>query len=425
MSEQLDNSIEQQYNQPQSPEVPQTELSREELQNQLAEKYEQVLLSNNLEEIAKVEEELQKFLGGGGNVAESAAQGNNEPETSPAEPVATQTQTEPAPAEGSTSAKEGATSQPEQSNPNEDWLNSLAPNVRKLVEERLEQERKAREYHEQRYRSEVGRQTAFQKKYEEERKAREQLEQKLRDGAVSQPSNPTATPANTQTATAKKIQELNEKIARVKNTDSELADLLETTRDALLETQQLMASSVPKVDMSAVEELKAKLAEQEEARLIEQSRFELERQMPGALSLLDYVDPKTNWSPWQQFLQEMPEHLQRWYRADPLSPHIHKELLKNYYPEWASQYNAAHGYVQQQPQQPTQPEVDPRAAQVQQARQAKLTTSAAQPARSAPPPGHKPSLEERIKNPPPPGTPEFDSFLEEMDRAIAQGKLKL
>jgi hypothetical protein len=422
MSDTIDNQTEQQYNQSQSPDTPAAELSREELQNQLAEKYEQVLLSNNLEEIAKVEEELQKFLGGGG--VESSVK-VDEPEVPPANTEANQSTT--VPAEGGTSAKEGATSQSEPSNPNEDWLHSLDPSVRKIVEERLEQERKAREYHEQRYRSEIGRQTAFQKKYEEERKQREQLEQRLRDGAVSQPSNPTATPANTQTANARKIQELTDKIARVKGTDPELADLLELTRDALVETQQLMASSVPKVDMSAVEELKVKLAEQEEARLVEQSRFELERQMPGALDFIDYVDPKTKWSPWQQFLQEMPEHLQRWYQADPFSPSIHKELLKNYYPEWASQYNAAHGYVQQQQptQQPSQPEVDPRAAQVQQARQARLTTSAAAPARSAPPPGHKPSLEERIKNPPPPGTPEFDSFLEEMDRAIAQGKLKL
>jgi hypothetical protein len=257
MSDTLDNQTEQQYNQPQSPEESNTELSREELQNQLTEKYEQVLLSNNLEEITKVEEELQKFLNSGSGVESSAKVG--EPEVPPANTEANQSTTTPA--EGGTSAKEGATSQQQSSNPNEDWLNSLDPSVRKIVEDKLETERKAREYHEQRYRSEVGRQTAFQKKYEEERKAREQLELKLRDGAVSQPSNPTATPANTQTATAKKTQELTEKIARVKNTDSELADLLETTRDALLETQQLMASSVPKVDMSAVEELKAKIYE--------------------------------------------------------------------------------------------------------------------------------------------------------------------
>jgi hypothetical protein len=247
MSDTIDNQTEQQYNQSQSPDTPAAELSREELQNQLAEKYEQVLLSNNLEEIAKVEEELQKFLGGGG--VESSVK-VDEPEVPPANTEANQSTT--VPAEGGTSAKEGATSQSEPSNPNEDWLHSLDPSVRKIVEERLEQERKAREYHEQRYRSEIGRQTAFQKKYEEERKAREQLEQKLRDGAVSQPSNPTATPANTQTANARKIQELTDKIARVKGTDPELADLLELTRDALVETQQQLLAAVPQVDLSTV-----------------------------------------------------------------------------------------------------------------------------------------------------------------------------
>jgi hypothetical protein len=421
MSDTIDNQTEQQYNQSQSPDTPAAELSREELQNQLAEKYEQVLLSNNLEEIAKVEEELQKFLGGGGGVESSVKV--DEPEVPPANTEANQSTT--VPAEGGTSAKEGATSQSEPSNPNEDWLHSLDPSVRKIVEERLEQERKAREYHEQRYRSEIGRQTAFQKKYEEERKQREQLEQRLRDGAVSQPSNPTATPANTQTANARKIQELTDKIARVKGTDPELADLLELTRDALVETQQQLLAAVPQVDLSTVEELKAKIAKQEFEMVVNSERNRLEQMVPGALQVLDYVDPKTGWSPWNEFLNSLPPTLQQ--AANDANADTYAYLMP-LYGQWAERYNAAHGYVQQQQsstQQPNTPEVDPRAAQVQQARQARLTTSAAAPARSAPPPGHKPSLEERIKNPPPPGTPEFDLFLEEMDRAIAQGKLKL
>lgn len=420
MSEQLDNQTEQQYNQSQSPDTPAAELSREELQNQLAEKYEQVLLSNNLEEIAKVEKELQKFLGGGG--VESSVK-VDEPEVPPANTEANQSTT--VPAEGGTSAKEGATSQSEPSNPNEDWLHSLDPSVRKIVEERLEQERKAREYHEQRYRSEIGRQTAFQKKYEEERKQREQLEQRLRDGAVSQPSNPTATPANTQTANARKIQELTDKIAKLRGPDPELADLLELTRDALVETQQQLLAAVPQVDLSTVEELKAKIAKQEFEMVVNSERNRLEQMVPGALQVLDYVDPKTGWSPWNEFLNSLPPTLQQ--AANDANADTYAYLMP-LYGQWAERYNAAHGYVQQQQsstQQPNTPEVDPRAAQVQQARQARLTTSAAAPARSAPPPGHKPSLEERIKNPPPPGTPEFDSFLEEMDRAIAQGKLKL
>jgi hypothetical protein len=416
MSDTLDNQNEQEYNQPQSPDnVSSTELSREELQNQLTEKYQQVLLSNNLEEISKVEEELQKFLGGGG--VESSAK-VDEPENPPANTEANQSTTTPA--EGSTSAKEGATSQQGANNPNEDWLNSLDPSVRKIVEQRLTEERKAREYHEQRYRSEVGRQTAFQRKYEDERKAREQLEQKLRDGAASQPSNPTATPANAQTASAK-VQALTDQINRLRTSDPELASVLEVSRDALIETQQQLLASVPKVDMSAVEELKEKLAKQEFEMVVQSERTRLEQLAPGSLQVIDYVDPKTGWSPWNEFLGSLPPTLQQ--AANDANADTYAFLMQHY-GQWAERYNAAHGYIQ--PQQPVaQHEVDPRAAQVQQARQAKLTTSAAQPARSAPPAGHKPSLEERIKNPPPPGTPEFDAFLEEMDKAIAQGKLKL
>jgi hypothetical protein len=177
--------------------------------------------------------------------------------------------------------------------------------------------------------------------------------------------------------------------------------------------------------MSAVEELKEKLAKQEFEMVVQSERARLEQLAPGSLQVIDYVDPKTGWSPWNEFLGSLPPTLQQ--AANDANADTYAFLMQHY-GQWAERYNAAHGYVQQpQTQQPVAQhhEVDPRAAQVQQARQAKLTTSAAQPARSAPPPGHKPSLEERIKNPPPPGTPEFDAFLEEMDRAIAQGKLKL
>lgn len=425
MSDTIDNQTEQQYNQPQ----PDNSGDLERRYTELQEKYIGALSSGNQEEIEKAEREVKIFLGDAKPDSEEAPSATGRPETPPADntiqPPDAEAKTEVISKEGtdeSPGAKDGANSP---SGSTEDWLNSLTPDVRKLVEERLEQERKAREYHEQRYRSVVGREPTFQKKYAEEKKLREELEQKLRDGAVSQPSNPTATPANTQTATAKKIQELNEKIAKLRGPDPELADLLETTRDALLETQQLMASSVPKVDLSAVEELKAKIAKQEMDLVVQNERNRLEQMVPGALQILDYADPKTGWSPWNEFVNSLPPTLQA--AAGDANADTYAYLMP-LYGQWAERYNAAHGYTQQpqQPQQPTpqaQPTVDPRAAQVQQARQAKLTTSAAQPARSAPPPQQKLSLEERRKNPPPYGSPEYEALVAEVIKATQEGKL--
>lgn len=423
MSNPVDNQDELSYNRDQQNSI-------EERHAELQSKYIEALSSGNLEEQEKAERDIKIFLGDvkpdseGESVGETVADTTNGgPETPPADNTKPDSEVQPQDTTGgetdeSPGAKDGATTPSAE----EEWLNSLDPSVRKIVEQRLSEERKAREYHEQRYRSETGRQAALQRKLEEERKARSELEQKLRDGAVSQPSNPTATPANTQTATSRKIQELNEKIAKLRGPDPELADLLETTRDALLETQQNISASVPKVDMSAVEELKAKIAKQEFEMVVNSERTRLEQMVPGALQVLDYVDPKTGWSPWSEFVNSLPPTLQQ--AANDANADTYAYLMP-LYGQWAERYNAAHGYTQQ-PQQTThntQTEVDPRAAQVQQARQAKLTTSAAAPARSTPPPAHKPSLEERRKNPPPYGTPEYEALVAEVIKATQEGKL--
>ena len=423
MSDTLDNQTEQQYNTAQS-------ASNSDLENrytELQEKYIEALSSGNQEEIEKAEREVKIFLGDAKPDSEAVTSTTGGPESSPAEST-----TQPPAAEAKTevtnggetgespSAKDGATPPAENT---EEWLNSLDPSVRAIVEQRLLQEQKAREYYQKKYDSDIGRLNAYQKKYEEERKARSQLEQRLRDGAVSQPSNPTATQANTQTANARKIQELTDRIARVKGTDPELADLLELTRDALVETQQQLLAAVPQVDLSTVEELKAKIAKQEFEMVVNSERNRLEQMVPGALQILDYVDPKTGWSPWNEFLNSLPPTLQQ--AANDANADTYAYLMPMY-GQWAERYNAAHGYTQTQQsstQQPNTPEVDPRAAQVQQARQAKLTTSAAAPARSAPPPVHKPSLEERRKNPPPYGTPEYEALVAEVIKATQEGKL--
>lgn len=383
--------------------------------SELIERYSATLEQGTAEEIEKVEREIKIFLG---EEAPPLAEEAQVPETPPAHQEGQTPNTE---------ATQGATDgAPPASNENgEEWLASLDPKVREIVLQKLDTERKAREYHEQRYKSDIGRTNAYQRKYEDERKAREELERKLREGVPSQPANQQPATPVAQTATARKIQELNERITKLKGTDPELADVLETTRDALLETQQLMASSVPKVDMSSVEELKQKIAHQEQEMLIQNERARLEYLVPGALNVIDYVDPKTKWSPWQEFVSSLPPALST--AANDANADTYAHLMPMYV-QWAERYNAAHGFVQpaQEAQQAvSQTNVDPRAAQVQHARQQKLTTSAAAPAKSSPPPAYKPSLEERMKNPPAPGTPEYAKFLEEVDKAVQAGKLEI
>lgn len=384
--------------------------------SELIERYSATLEQGTAEEIEKVEREIKIFLG---EEAPPPAEEAQVPETPPAHEEGQTPNTE-----ATQGATDGATPASTSNENGEEWLASLDPKVREIVLQKLDQERKAREYHEQRYKSDIGRISAYQRKAEEAEKAKQELERKLREGVPAQPANQQPATPVAQTATARKIQELNERITKLKGTDPELADVLETTRDALLETQQLMASSVPKVDLSSVEELKQKIAYQEQEMLIQNERARLEQMVPGALNVIDYVDPKTKWSPWQEFVSSLPPALST--AANDANADTYAYLMPMYV-QWAERYNAAHGFVhQQQPSEVQQPPaVDPRAAQVQQARQQKLTTSAAAPAKSSPPPAYKPSLEERMKNPPAPGTPEYAKFLEEVDKAVQAGKLEI
>lgn len=410
----VDTSTNQVYNTGQQASPSSDDL--EARKSELIERYSATLEQGTAEEIEKVEREIKVFLG---EEAHPIAEEAPVPEESPAQP------SQPTNTEATPSAKDGAPSTSASNENGEEWLASLDPKVREIVLQKLDNERKAREYHEQRYKSDIGRISAYQRKAEEAEKAKQELERKLREGVTAQPADQPASTVS-QTATARKIQELNERITKLKGTDPELADVLETTRDALLETQQLLASSVPKVDLSSVEELKQKIAYQEQEMLIQNERARLEQMVPGALNVIDYVDPKTKWSPWQEFVSSLPPALST--AANDANADTYAYLMPMYV-QWAERYNAAHGFVQQpvQDDQPvvSQANVDPRAAQVQQARQQKLTTSAAAPAKSSPPPAYKPSLEERMKNPPAPGTPEYAKFLEEVDKAVQAGKLEI
>jgi len=390
----IDNELEQRY-------------------NTLQEDYKNALEAGDHEKIDAIENEIAVFLGdkkppddaGAATPVDENGGGNGEVSK-----------------EEQQVAKDGD-NPPEQQTATEEWLNNLDPEVRKRVEERLIQERKAREYHEQRYQSDIGRLNAYQKKYEDERKTRERLEKQLRDGVTTQPANQPANDGGAQTANATqtKIVALNEKIARIKNSDPELAELLEATRDALVDTEARLLSSVPKVDLSPVEELREKIAAQEQEILIERERARLEAMVPGAIQILDYVDPRSGWSPWQEFVRTLPPSLQQ--AAGEASADTYAYLMPMY-GQWAERYNAAHGYTQQATSNPppaNQP--DARATEVQAARQQKLVTSAAASAKSSPPPNRTLSLEERRKNPPEYGTPEYEALMDEIIKATMEGKL--
>lgn len=397
--------------------------------------------SGDAERIAKAEEKITAFSMKGVAPIEAPAPQEgipvpNQPGEVPAEGQNTSESGE-SNASGTevTSAKDGApnSSEPtpkESPSPTDDWLNSLDPAIRAQVERKLVEAQQAKEYHEQFVRSQQGRLQAFQRKAEEAEAKRKELEARLKnDGAA-----PAQQPATQPTANRAKIEELTAKINRVKSTDPELADLLETTRDALIQveesTKALQAQPTSNRDL---EELKQAFERQRQEQIVEMERQRLNSLVPQATEILDYMyyTPVANrpfntkdsagrpaWSPWVEFVNQLPPALQQ--AADDANADTYAYLLRDLYTPWAQRYNAAHGFTQQTPQDNTTPAVstpasDPRAAAVAASRQAKVVTTAASPAKSTPPPTKEVSFEELLRNPPANMTP--DQYEELKDKA--------
>jgi len=365
----VDNSQDQQYN----PGI--TEDASEALQQE----YYEALNSGDAEKIADVKGRIDALFG-----KETPAP---EPEDTPTEQAATD---QPVKDGEEQVAKEGDTQ-----TDTEEWLNGLDPKVRDLVVERLDRERKAREYHQKRYESDIGRITAYQVKYEKERKAREQLESQIKSQPAQQPAEDNRTQGQVASDNAK-LKALNEQIATLERTDPELASSLATLRDAFLEEIGKRATPPsPQIDPS-IQEFKQEFEQQKLEVQIERERYELERRVPGALGVIDYVDQR-GWSPWREFLGTLPPKLQE--AADEPSADNYEMLMQLYTP-WAERFNAAHAQPEANSQtSPATNQPDPRAAQVQASRQQKMvSSSAAAPVKSSPPPsGRAMSYEDLIQ----------------------------
>ena len=375
-------------------------------------------------EIAQIKSEIDRITGGSppdsaptpDPVASAEATGSME------EGSATETQP-PSTTEGAPPAKDGGTPSNEAT---EEWLESLDPKVREIVLERLNTERKAREYHEQKYKSDIGRITAYKDKYENERKTREQLEAQLKTNAAQPVQQPAAPAASDLSASENaKLKALNERISSMKNTDPELADALTLIRDSFLEEigKRPTATNTPPAIDPSILKFKEEFEQQKFELQVERERYELEKRVPGALMVIDYRDQK-GWSPWLEFVEHLPGKLKE-AAYEPSADNY--EMLMPLYIQWAERYNAAHGYTQPKVEEPQA--VDPRAAQVQASRQAKMVTgAAAAPVKSSPPPaGREPTIEDLIQsaNGMHPDSPEYQAIQDKIYKIMekeARGK---
>jgi hypothetical protein len=394
--------------------------------DELQDRYYAALESGDDEKITQIELEINKVTGGSppdsaptpDPVASAEATGSME------EGSATETQP-PSTTEGAPPAKDGGTPSNEAT---EAWLESLDPKVREIVLEKLNTERKAREYHEQKYKSDIGRITAYKDKYENERKTREQLEAKLNMNAAQPVQQPAATTAASNDLSASenaKLKALNERISSMKNTDPELADALTLIRDSFLEEigKRPTATNTPSAIDPSILKFKEEFEQQKFELQVERERYELEKRVPGALMVIDYRDQK-GWSPWLEFVEHLPGKLKE-AAYEPSADNY--EMLMPLYIQWAERYNAAHGYTQPKAEEPQA--VDPRAAQVQASRQAKMVTgAAAAPVKSSPPPaGREPTIEDLIQsaNGMHPDSPEYQAIQDKIYKIMekeARGK---
>ena len=346
---------------------------------------------------------------------------------------------EAVPAKDGDPSPENTTSKTDAQQATDDWLNSLTPEVRARVEQQLIEAQKAKEYHEQYVRSNQGRLQAYQRQAEEAKRRAQELEAKLK----SEPSTPAQAPAG-QTARLAKIEELSQKIERVKKSDPELADLLETTRDALVAQEQLMAQQLqqfqPQSSNPKLEAIERQLEEERELRLVAQGRAELDRLLlekkgipPGFANSLFTPSAPNQKSIWEFFFDDLPPYKQKMIIDNPYDPEVFADVIANDYTHWAERYNAAHGYSTQPtansavstPATHSPATPDPRAAQAAASRQAKVATTATAPVKANPPLQRQENIEELLRNPPANMTPqEYEELQERAFKYFEQKRLK-
>lgn len=342
---------------------------------QLQEELTQALIEGNADKQREVEGRINTLLGTQEAVPEVVG------EQPKVEEVAKEEGTEGKEAPPPSEKTEVEAKPPTESEQN--WLDSLAPEVRKNAEELLENYKRL----EHRLKSEDGRVAAYQRRYHElqQQAARQQEELQALKSAKpqEQPAAQKQTPAVDDDLKA--IMEVDEQLGRTIMREREERERLRAELDRRLSEIDSKVTPV----QSAYEDME-----------VQREMTRLTSYVPNAVEILR--------SPYyKEFVDTSPpaiRQLAESSRADEVYAAI------RLYGDWASEYNAG------QPQQ-TQPnpEFDDKARKVQQERERKLQSQPVGSAAIKPPAKTEPTIEEIYNDP---------KLLEQYQNRIMQDELK-
>lgn len=273
----------------------------------------------------------------------------------------------------------------------ENWLESLDPKVREIVEQNLLQERQARLQAEHQFKSVNGRLAAYQRRYEETQKEAVKLKQQLT--AQPQGSHATAAPKNNPIGLTK-IED-DPDLAAIAKTDEELARVMFKREQALRQEMEAMRTAL-------VEELNP-LRQQFQQHSQQTELQRLTQYVPNAVEIFNHPA-------WEEWVNSQPRGVQQLANSD------YAEDVARAIELYGQDMQRVYGAPNQQAkpaQQPVAP--NPKADEVRKERERKLQAQPVGSASVRPPQRAEPTLEEIAANP---------ELLEKFQQKIMEEELK-
>jgi phage terminase small subunit len=273
------------------------ELSKVE---QLQQNYLDAINQGNDEKVSKAREEIESFL----SANESSPSGTQQQTVEQVPAVAVEISAEAPPTEvtqegnggqpGEAQAEPAKTTEgaPSPTQTNTEWLESLAPEVRKQVESLLEDNKKL--HH--RIKADDGRVAAYQGRYHELQKKAVQLEERLK--ATAQPQGNPA--ANAKKAPAASLED-DPELKQIAETDEQLAKVL-------WNREQLLNEKIAKLENFLAETVSPIKAGYEQ----QQVHTELNRLtsiVPNAIEIFNYRSPE-GVNVWEDWVNRQPRGVQ-------------------------------------------------------------------------------------------------------------------
>jgi hypothetical protein len=339
---------------------------------ELQQEYLDASLSGDADKIKEVQNKIDAFINDGVTPNKEEPQG-----------IVEEVQQQEVQEEPEEVAKEGDPAPEETKTDQQNWYESLPPEVKAEVEKLINHTKQL----EHRIKADNGRVAAYQRRYHELQKEAVQKEEMLKrlqsQTTVNQPQG-NKTPAAPQNTASLSIDD-DPDLKAIAETDEQLAR-------AILKREQLLRQEIESLKKSVFSEFEPLKRESHNAQ-IQSELSRLQQMIPNAIEIFNYVDPETKVNVWDDWVMRQPPAVKTLASSDNADDVARALEL------YGLDMQRIYGTQQEPPQQVQAPVNTQKTQQVQQERERKLQAQPVGSASVRPPQNAKPTYEELMSDP--------------------------